>query len=126
MVSRPGRLLWEQIRRVGLLWGLALVAGLAVFIVTATAGVPATHETADRAPAIVAGLLAFGAAAVCVVVALLGVVVYDENLRHTPWVIATEAGALVLFTAAAFPLTRDQASAAEPPLPDSPRATELS
>ena len=124
MVSRPGRLLWEQIRRVGLLWGLALVAGLAGFIVTA--GVPATHETADRAPAIVAGLLAFGAAAVCVVVALLGVVVYDENLRHTPWAIATEAGALVLFTAAAFALTRHQASAAEPPLPDSPRATELS
>ncbi len=46
--------------------------------------------------------------------------------RHTPWAIATEAGALVLFTAAAFALTRHQAAAAEPPLPDSPRATELS
>ena len=36
---------------------------------------------------------------------LLGVIVYDENLRHTPWAITTEAGFLVLFTAAAFALT---------------------
>jgi hypothetical protein len=52
---------------------------------------------------------------------LLGVIVYDENLRHTPWAIATEAGFLVLFTAAAFALTRHQA-AAVPPLPDHPHA----
>jgi hypothetical protein len=50
---------------------------------------------------------------------LLGVAVYDENLCHTPWAIATEAGFLVLFTAAAFTLTRHQA-AAVPPLPDHP------
>jgi hypothetical protein len=53
---------------------------------------------------------------------LLGVMVYDENLRHTPWAITTEAGFLVLFTAAAFALTRHQAAAAEPPLPDHPHA----
>jgi uncharacterized membrane protein len=46
---------------------------------------------------------------------LLGVTVYDENLRHTPWAITTEAGFLVLFTAAAIALTRHQAAAAEPP-----------
>jgi hypothetical protein len=40
---------------------------------------------------------------------LLGFMVYDENLRHTPWAITTEAGFLVLFTAAAFALTRHQA-----------------
>jgi hypothetical protein len=53
---------------------------------------------------------------------LLGVMVYDENLRHTPWAITTEAGFLVLFTAAAFALTRHQAAAAEPPLPGHPHA----
>jgi hypothetical protein len=53
---------------------------------------------------------------------LLGVMVYDENLRHTPWAITTEAGFLVLFTAAAFALTRHQAAAAESPLPGHPRA----
>lgn len=53
---------------------------------------------------------------------LLGITVYDENLRHTPWAIATEAGFLVLFTAAAFALTRHQAAAAEPPLNDDPYA----
>jgi hypothetical protein len=190
------------------LWALALVAGLAGFLVVATAGVAATHEAADRGPAIVAGLLALGAAPVCVLVArgrqrasaaallgvatgivfagtatlikactsllarspvalvtswqlytllaagavgllvnqlafqagplsaslpaitvvnpllavLLGVVVYDENLRHTPWAIATEAGSLMLFTVAAFALTRYQAAAAEPPVPDAPHA----
>jgi hypothetical protein len=46
---------------------------------------------------------------------LLGVTVYDENLRHTPWAITTEAGFLVLFSAAAIALTRHQAAAAEPP-----------
>ncbi|MGB8255076.1 MAG: hypothetical protein WCE71_06800 [Pseudonocardiaceae bacterium] len=48
--------------------------------------------------------------------------VYDENLRHTPGAITTEAGFLVLFSAAAFALTRHQAAAAEPPLPDHPHA----
>jgi hypothetical protein len=48
---------------------------------------------------------------------LLGVIVYDENLRHTPWAITTEAGFLVLFTAATVALTRHQAAAAEAPLP---------
>ncbi|MGH3573116.1 MAG: hypothetical protein ACRDUW_15000 [Pseudonocardiaceae bacterium] len=115
MVSRPGRLLWEQIRRVELLWGLAS-PGWPGFIVTATAGVPAAHETADRAPAIVArsARVRCGGGVCC------------GRPCHTPWAIATEAGALVLFTAAAFALTRHQAAAAEPPLPDSPRATELS
>ena len=43
------------------------------------------------------------------------VVVYDEDLRHSPGAITTEAGFLVLFTAAAFALTRHQAAAAEAP-----------
>jgi hypothetical protein len=63
------RLNRERIRRSELLWALALVAGLAGFLVVATAGVASTHEAADRGPAIVAGLLALGAAAVCVLVA---------------------------------------------------------
>ena len=195
------RLHRERIRRIELLWAFTLVAGLAGFLVVATAGVASTHEAADRGPAIVAGLLAVGAAAVCVLVArgrqsataaallgvatgiafagtatlikactnllahslvalltswqlytllaagavglllnqlsfqagplsaslpaitvvnpllavLLGVTVYDENLRHTPWALTTEAGFLVLFTAAAFALTRHQAAAAQPP-----------
>ncbi|MDT7716643.1 MAG: hypothetical protein QOH09_2635 [Pseudonocardiales bacterium] len=200
------RLHHERIHRIELLWALALVVGLAGFLVVATAGVPATHETTDSGPAIAAGLLAVGAAAVCVLVArgrqrataaallgvatgiafagtatlikactsllahspmavvtswqlyallaggamglllnqlsfqagplsaslpaitvvnpllavLLGVMVYDENLRHTPWAIATEAGFLVLFTAAAFALTRHQTADAEPPLAEDP------
>ncbi|HEY9304248.1 MAG TPA: DMT family transporter, partial [Mycobacterium sp.] len=46
---------------------------------------------------------------------LLGIMVYDENLRHTPWAITAEAGFLALLTAAAFALTRHQAAAAEAP-----------
>ena len=53
---------------------------------------------------------------------LLGVTVYDANLRHPPWAIATEAGFLVLFTAAAFALNGHQAAAAEPPTADDPYA----
>lgn len=206
------RLRGERIRRVELLWGLALVAGLAGFLVVATAGVAVTHEAADRGPAIAAGLLALGAAGVCVLVArgrqrasaaallgvatgivfagtatlikactsllahnpvalvtswqlytllaagtvglminqlafqagplsaslpaitvvnpllavLLGVVIYDENLRHTPWALATEAGSLMLFTVAAFALTRHQAAATQPPVPGAPHAIERS
>ena len=206
------RLHRERVRRAELLWALALVVGLAGFLVVATAGVAVTHEAADRGPAIVAGLLAVGAAAVCVLVArgrqrgtaaallgvatgivfaatatlikactsllahslvalvtswqlytllvagvvgllvnqlafqagplsaslpaiavvnpllavLLGVVVYDENLRHTPWAIATEAASLMLFTVAAFALTRHQAAAAQPPVLDAPHAIERS
>jgi drug/metabolite transporter (DMT)-like permease len=40
---------------------------------------------------------------------LLGILVYHENLRHTPWSIATECGFLALFTTAAFALTRHEA-----------------
>ncbi len=195
------RLHHERIHRVELLWGLALVTGLAGFIVVGTAGVASTHETADRAPAIVAGLLAVGVAAVCVVLArgrqrgtaaallgvatgialawaatlikactnlltqgpvtlitswqlyallavgalglllnqlafqagplsaslpaitvvdplvavLLGVVVYDEHLRHSPWAIAIEAGSLLLFSAATFALTRHQTTTVPDP-----------
>jgi len=191
----------ERIPRDELWWACTLVVGLAGFLLVATAGVPASHENADRGPAIAAGLLAVGAAVVCVLVArehqgataaallgvatgiahagtatltkaatnllarspatlvtswqlyalvaagavglllnqlsfqagpltaslpaitvvnpllavLLGVVVYDEDLRHTPAAITTEAGFLVLFTAAAFALTRHQAAAAETP-----------
>lgn len=53
---------------------------------------------------------------------VLGVVVYDENLRHTAWAIATEAGSLLLFAAAAFALTRHQATATLP-LRDDPITT---
>jgi drug/metabolite transporter (DMT)-like permease len=63
------RLCHERIRRSELLWALALVAGLAGFLVVATAGVPATHEAIDPGPAITAGLLAVSAAGVCVLVA---------------------------------------------------------
>ena len=48
---------------------------------------------------------------------LLGVTVYHENLRHTPWAIATEFGFLALFTTAAFALTRHEATATEPSRP---------
>jgi drug/metabolite transporter (DMT)-like permease len=63
------RLNRERIRRVELLWALALVAGLGGFLIVATAGVAPTHEAADRGPAIVAGLLAVGAAPMCVLAA---------------------------------------------------------
>jgi hypothetical protein len=206
------RLNRERIRRIELLWALALVAGLGGFLVVATAGVAPTHEAADRGPAIVAGLLALGAAPMCVLVSrgrqrataaallgaatgiafagtatlikactrllarspvalvtswqlytllaagavgllvnqlafqagplsaslpvitvvnpllavLFGVVVYDENLRHTPWAIATEAGSLMLFSMAAFALTRHQAGAGESRVPEAPHAIRQS
>ena len=204
------RLHHERIRRSELWWALALVTGLAGFLVVATAGAPVHHESADRGPAIVAGLLAVGAAAGCVLVArgrqrataagllgvatgiafagtatliktctnllarspvvlvmswqlyallsagavglllnqlafqagplsaslpaitvvnpllavVLGIVVYDENLRHIPWAIATEAGSLLLFATAAFTLTRHQATAAPPARPRTPHPFE--
>lgn len=195
------RLHHERIPRNELCWALMLVVGLAGFLLIATAGVPASHENADRGPAIAAGLLTIGTAVLCVLVArerqgataaallgvatgiahagtatltkaatnllarspttlvtswqlytlvaagavglllnqlsfqagpltaslpaitvvnpllavLLGIMVYDENLRHTPWAITAEAGFLALLTAAAFALTRHQAAAAEAP-----------
>ncbi|MGH3781760.1 MAG: hypothetical protein ACRDRO_14355 [Pseudonocardiaceae bacterium] len=60
------RLRHERIPRNELLWAFALVVGLAGFLLVATAGFPAIHENADRGPAIAAGLLTVGAAAVCV------------------------------------------------------------
>ena len=200
-VALQRRLRHERIPHRELWWAFTLVVGLAGFLLVATAGVPVSHENADRGPAIAAGLLAVGAAVVCVLVArvrqgataaallgvatgiahagtttltkaatnllvhgparlvtswqlyalvaagavglllnqlsfqagpltaslpaitvvnpllavLLGVVVYDEDLRHTPAAITTEAGFLVLFTAAAFALTRHQVAAAETP-----------
>jgi hypothetical protein len=204
------RLRHERMPRDELWWALALVVGLAGFLLVATAGVAAVHENADRGPAIAAGLLTVGAAAVCVLGArarqaataaallgiatgiahagtatltkacttllahspvmlltswqlyallaagavglllnqlsfqagplaaslpaitvvnpllavLLGVIVYDENLRHTPWGITAEAGFLVLFTAATVALTRHQAAAAEAPPPHDPHAQQ--
>ncbi|PZS39514.1 MAG: hypothetical protein DLM62_07890 [Pseudonocardiales bacterium] len=194
------RLRHERIHRSELGWALALVTGLAGFLLVATVGVPATHATADRGPAIAAGLLALGAATGCVVLArarpgttaaaalgtatgiafagiaaliksctillshgllalvsgwqlyallgagvvglllnqlsfqagplsaslpaitvidplvavVIGVVVYDENLRHTPWAIPTETAAMLLFTAAAFVLTRHHTATTAP------------
>lgn len=48
------------------------------------------------------------------VAVLLGVLVYRENLRHTPWAIAIECGFLALFAAAALALTGHEAMAAKP------------
>jgi hypothetical protein len=167
------RLHRERIRRVELLWALALVAGLLAvgaaavcvlvargrqsataaallgvatgiaFAGTATLIKACTNVLAHSPVALLTSwqlytLLATGAVglllnqlsfqagplsaslpAITVVnpllAVLLGVTVYAENLRHTPWAITTEAGFLVLFTAAAFALTRHQAAAAEPP-----------
>ncbi len=49
---------------------------------------------------------------------LLGVVVYDENLRHTGWAVAAEVGFLMLFTAAAVVLTRREVGDLGPPRRD--------
>ena len=39
---------------------------------------------------------------------LIGVTIYHENLRHTPWAIVTESGCMLLFTTATVVLTRHQ------------------
>jgi hypothetical protein len=195
------RLRQERIRRRELLWAFALVIGLAGFLAVARVSVHTTHMTADRGPAIAAGVFAVGATAGCVLLArgrqhataaallgvatgivlagtatllkacthllalgpvalvtnwkpyvllatggialvlnqlsfqagplsaslpaitvvepllaiLLGVLVYHENLRHTPWALATECGFLALFTTAAFALARHEAMTTEPP-----------
>lgn len=197
------RLRHERIHRRELSWAFALVIGLVGFLAVARVGVHTTHATADRGPAIAAGVLALGATAGCVLLArgrqhataaallgvatgivlagtatllkacthllalgpltlvtswkpyallaaggialllnqlsfqagplsaslpaitvvepllaiLLGVLVYHENLRHTPWAIATECGFLALFTTAAFTLARYEAMTTEPSRP---------
>jgi drug/metabolite transporter (DMT)-like permease len=47
----------EPIKPIELVWAAVLVVGLSGFLLIATAGVPTTHETADRGPAIAAGVL---------------------------------------------------------------------
>ena len=86
----PGRLPWEQIRRVGILSGLALVAGMAGFIVTATAGVPVTTDRRSSA----------------------GDCCRSARVRR--------GGAYVYVDRS---MTRQPSLSAEPPRPDSPRAT---
>jgi hypothetical protein len=198
------RLRGERSTRTEMAWALALVTGLAGFLVCATAGVPASHQPADRGPAVAAGLLVVAVVGCCALAArrggtgwaaallgaatgvvfastatllkactdlladspvalltswqlyallvsgavgivlnqlsfqagplatslpvitvvdpltavLLGVVVYDENLRHTPLAIAGEVVFLGLLALAAIILThREQTSA---PLTGSP------
>ena len=57
------RLRHERIPRTELWSALALVLRLAGFLLVATAGVPAIHESPDRGPASAAGLLTVGTAA---------------------------------------------------------------
>ena len=45
---------------------------------------------------------------------------------HTPWAITTEAGSLMLFSMAAFALTRHQAGAGESRVPEAPHAIRQS
>jgi drug/metabolite transporter (DMT)-like permease len=47
----------EPIKPIELVWAALLVVGLSGFLLIATAGVPTTHDTADRGPAIAAGVL---------------------------------------------------------------------
>jgi hypothetical protein len=63
------RLRHERIPRTELWWACTLVLGMAGFLLVATAGVPAVHESPDRGPASAAGLLTVGAAAGCVLLA---------------------------------------------------------
>jgi drug/metabolite transporter (DMT)-like permease len=51
------RLRREPIHSTELLWAGVLIVGLSGFLLTATAGVPRTHDTADPGPAVVAGVL---------------------------------------------------------------------
>jgi drug/metabolite transporter (DMT)-like permease len=47
----------EPVKPNELVWAGVLMVGLAGFLLVATAGVPETHDTADRGPAIAAGIL---------------------------------------------------------------------
>jgi drug/metabolite transporter (DMT)-like permease len=47
----------EPIKPIELLWAAVLVVGLSGFLLIATAGVPATHDTPDRGAAVAAGAL---------------------------------------------------------------------
>lgn len=63
------RLRGERSTRAELAWALALVAGLAGFLLTATAGVSDSHQLADRGPAVAAGILAVAAVVCCTLAA---------------------------------------------------------
>jgi drug/metabolite transporter (DMT)-like permease len=47
----------EPIKPIELVWAAVLVVGLSGFLLIATAGVPSTHDAADRGPAVAAGVL---------------------------------------------------------------------
>ncbi len=57
----------HDITRRQLTWGVLLTAALAGFVLLASTSHPTAHETADRLPAVVAGVLGFVLAAACVV-----------------------------------------------------------